>query len=135
MYCGQRITKNQEQKTMKGKPVKYITKEDKPIQQKEKPNNVNKNKTTYALIIHNKSQNSENNDINQTLQLILNKITNLEGAFSKTNERDKKLESGTKKTAPKTNKNGQYHKNHVLECKWIAQPTTRAASNPRHKQN
>jgi hypothetical protein len=105
MYRGQRITKNQEQKTMKGKPVKYITKEDKPIQQKEKPNNVNKNKTTYALtvtsgLIHNKSQSSENNDINQTLQLILNKITNLEGAFSKMNKRVKKLESGTKKTAP-----------------------------------
>jgi len=105
MYCGQRITKNQEQKTMKGKPVKYITKEDKPIQQKEKTKNVNKNKTTYAStvtsgIIHNKSQNSENNDINQTLRLILNKITNLEVAFSKMNERVKKLESGTKKTAP-----------------------------------
>jgi len=36
---------------------------------------------------------------------------------------------------PKTNKNDQYNKNHVLECKWIAQPPTRAASNPRNKQN
>ena len=46
-------------KTMKGKPVKHITKEDKLIQRKEKPNNVNKNKTTYAStvtsgLIHNK---------------------------------------------------------------------------------
>jgi len=44
---------------MKGKPVKHITKEDKLIQRKEKPNNVNKNKTTYAStvtsgLIHNK---------------------------------------------------------------------------------
>jgi len=90
---------------MKGKQVKYSTKEDKTIQQREKPNSVNKNKTTYAsavtsALIHDKSQNSENNDINQTLQLIHNKLTNLEGTFSKMNERVKKLDSDTKKTAP-----------------------------------
>ena len=72
-----------------------INKEDEPIQQKS--NSVNKNKITYASVV---TSGVENNDINQTLQLILNKITNLEGAFSEMNEQVKKLESSTKKTAP-----------------------------------
>jgi hypothetical protein len=76
----------------------------------------------------------EYNDINQTLQLILNKFTNLDGALSKMNEWVKKLESNNKKTAPNfKNKNGYHAKNHVLECKWVAQPPIRAPSNPRHK--
>jgi hypothetical protein len=47
---------------------------------------------------HQKSQNLENTNINLTLQLILTKITNLEGAFSNLNERVKNLESDTKKS-------------------------------------
>ena len=72
-----------------------INKEDEPIQQKS--NNDNKNKITYASVV---TSDLENNDINQTVQLILNKITNLEGAFSEMNGRVKKLENCTKKSAP-----------------------------------
>jgi hypothetical protein len=84
----------------KGKPVKTITTDDTSNQQKENPNNVNNNKATYASVAasglnHQTSQNLENTNINLTLQLILTKITNLEGAFSNMNERVKKLESDT----------------------------------------
>jgi hypothetical protein len=48
-----------------------------------------------------KSHKLESVDINRTLQLILNKSTNLEGVFSKMSERVKKLESDT--TKPATN--------------------------------
>jgi len=87
------LQKIKNKKFMKGKLV--INKEDEPIQQKS--NSVNKNEITYASVV---TLGLENNDINQTLQLILNKITNLEGAFSEMNEQVKKLESSTKKTAP-----------------------------------
>jgi hypothetical protein len=49
-------------------------------------------------------QKLEHSDINQTLQLILTKITHLKGAFSKINERVKKLESDITTTVP-TSKN------------------------------
>jgi hypothetical protein len=57
----------------------------------------NSNKATYVSVgasglNHQKSQNLENTNIYLTLQLILTKITNLEGAFSNMNERVKKLE-------------------------------------------
>jgi hypothetical protein len=44
---------------------------------------------------HQQPQTSEHCDINWSLQLILTKITNIEGAFSKMNERVKKLENDT----------------------------------------
>jgi predicted neutral ceramidase superfamily lipid hydrolase len=61
------------------------------------------NKATYVSVAasglnHQKSQNLENTNIHLTLQHILTKITNLEGAFSNMNERVKNLESDTKKS-------------------------------------
>jgi hypothetical protein len=44
---------------------------------------------------HQQPQTSEHCDINWSLQHILTKITNIEGAFSKMNERVKKLENDT----------------------------------------
>jgi hypothetical protein len=69
---------------MKGKPVPTITIDDTTNQQKENPHNVNSNKATYVSVAssglnHQKSQNLENTNINLSLQLILTKITNLEG--------------------------------------------------------
>jgi hypothetical protein len=99
-------------KAMMGKPVKNIAPKDTIIQQNERSNNLTKNKGTYASVAasglnHQRTQNLEYNDINQTLQLILTKFTNLDGALSKMNERFKKLESNDKKTAPNSkNKNG-----------------------------
>jgi hypothetical protein len=66
-----------------------------------------KNKGTYASVAasglnHKRAQNLEYNDINQTLQLIPTKFTNIEGALSKINERVKKLERNNKKTALKS---------------------------------
>ena len=78
-------------------------------QQKEKSCNVKNNKNpTYASVAASASKqqeksNEESND-NAILQLILTKITNLEGSFITINERVKKLESSNNKTASKKRK-------------------------------
>jgi hypothetical protein len=89
---------------MQVKPLTKITTNNTSLQHKENPNNVHTNKATYASVLasdlnQQKSHTLEIADINRTLQLILNKITNLEGVFSKMSERVKKLESDTKKPA------------------------------------
>jgi hypothetical protein len=104
------LKKIKNKKAMKGKPVKNIVPKDTIIQQNVRPNNLTKG--TYASVAasgmnHQRTQNLEYNDINQTLQLSLTKFTNLDGALSKLNEQVKKLESNNKKTAPNSkNKNG-----------------------------
>lgn len=91
-------------------PVRNITEKKVEFQQKEKSNSENSNKnptyaSTVALGLNNqKTQKSESIDISQTLQLILTKITNLEGSFISINERVRKLESSVKETAPKPKK-------------------------------
>jgi hypothetical protein len=79
------------------------------IQQKENKTNVNTNTVIYASVAglglhYQQPQKLEHSDINRTLHLILTKITNLEGTFSKMNERVKKLESDITTTFP-TSKN------------------------------
>jgi hypothetical protein len=106
MCCGQRITKNQEQKSYAGETSYKHHHKQYISAAKEIPNNVHTNKATYASVAasdfnQQKSHTLETADINRTLQLILNKITNLEGVFSKMNECVKKLESVT--TKPATN--------------------------------
>jgi hypothetical protein len=97
------LQKIKNKKAMKGKPVKNIVPKDTIIQQNERPNNLTKG--TYASVAasgmnHQRTQNLEYNDINQNLQLILTKFTNLDSALSKMNKQVKKLESNNKKTAP-----------------------------------
>jgi hypothetical protein len=69
---------------MKGKPVKNIAPKGTIIQQNERPHNLTEG--TYASVAasglnHQRIENLEYNDINQTLQLILTKFTNLDGAL------------------------------------------------------
>jgi hypothetical protein len=103
MCCDQRITKNQEQKKL---CRVNITANNTSLQHKENPNNVHTNKASFASVTasdlnQQKSHTLETADINRTLLLILNTITNLEGVYSKMSERVKKLESNT--TKPATN--------------------------------
>jgi hypothetical protein len=98
-----KLQKIKNKKGMKGKPVKNIVPKDTIIQQNERANSLTKG--TYASVAasgmnHQRTQSLEYNDINQTIQLILTKFTNLDGALSKMNERVKELESNNKKTAP-----------------------------------
>jgi hypothetical protein len=82
------LQKIRNKKAMQGKPVTNITTSNTSLQHKETPNDVHTNKATYASVAafdlnQQKSHTLETADINRTLQLILNKISNLEGAFSK----------------------------------------------------
>jgi hypothetical protein len=63
-------------KLSKGNQLKISPPKDSIFQQNEKPNSLTKNKGTYASVAasglnHQRTQNLEYNDINQTLQLIL----------------------------------------------------------------
>jgi peptidoglycan hydrolase CwlO-like protein len=77
---------------------KTITTEGTTTLHKENQTKLNNKTATYASVAasgsnHQQPQMSEHSDINRSLQLILTKITNIEGAFSKMNERVKKLEN------------------------------------------
>jgi C4-type Zn-finger protein len=85
---------------MQGKRVTNITTNDTSLQHKENPNNVRTNKASVAASDLNQ-QKSHTLETAILIELILNKITNLEGVLSKISERLKKLESDT--TKPATN--------------------------------
>uniref|UniRef100_A0A1B6E0G7 Pre-C2HC domain-containing protein n=1 Tax=Clastoptera arizonana TaxID=38151 RepID=A0A1B6E0G7_9HEMI len=101
----QKIRNNKIQKNYNNKTIN-ANNNNKNIGNKQTPavqtENIKTKKPTYATILETNKEkgmdNKQNDNINQTLQLILNKITKLEKSVSNLNERVNKIESSIKKT-------------------------------------
>ena len=120
MYCRQRNGKikynnllkknNLHQYSVRTRQELNMTRQEKPLANKSQQKNSHLT-VSYSQAIagpsKSQSNNEQNSSLDQTLQLILDKLNKDEQLFTKFKERLTRLEYSAKRSIPKQNKNGQ----------------------------